>query len=152
VEFRARTPAARTSMAGTRWRGEDAAWRGKRCVGRWFWRRRGGLLEQRATERAVGEAARRNEEGADALGGSTSVRDMVAEGSGQTVCWLGEEGPGMWAPSGWAWQLSQAYCASARYVLAGGLGSSGGMGRARLGQGAQSSAGPAHLLERRGRG
>jgi hypothetical protein len=58
------------------------------------------LLQQWATEHTVGEAARRNEEGADVLGGSASVRDVDAEGSGQTICLLGEEGSSTRAPSG----------------------------------------------------
>jgi hypothetical protein len=43
-----------------------------------------------------------NEEGVEALGGSTSVRDVDAEGSGQTVCLRGEEDPDTQTPSGWA--------------------------------------------------
>jgi hypothetical protein len=65
-------------LHGRRWRGEGAAWRGKRRAGHWFWWHRGGLLEQEATGACGWEAARRNEEGVEALGGSASVRDVDA--------------------------------------------------------------------------
>jgi hypothetical protein len=84
--LRAQAPAARTSMAGTQWRGEGAAWRGNRRAGCWLEQRATGACSWRSYAQEWGRSR-----GAERVGpwAVARLRDVLL-GRGNVGAWAGE--------------------------------------------------------------